>query len=252
MRRRIIKKVVVILIATMLFGCAHIEGTRDKSSTLQQSSTLSRIDAIALLPIKEQSGTPGLSRQIEIALQQSLEQALPSTRVVGASAAGSRLAAHELISTYGQWQAGYESTSILDPRPVAAMARATDARYLLLIQSIHLARERIRAADSGYTGVVNDANNTWRTDLKLVATLIDTKSKQVEWKGLGYAEHIHSPKKDQDLFFVIFHDKNPEVSQYVGQMITTATQGLAAQLCAAQNAGSASCPKTVAFRPVSN
>lgn len=232
--KRHIGVVMAAFLLTALFGCTHIEGTRDKSSTTQRFSALGKIDSIAILPIKNDVGMLGLSSKIEAALQQSLQMAFPSARIVDVQAVGSKLAGRDLISTYGLWRASYDSTSILDPRPLQALNQATDARYFLLVHAPYLARERVRASDTGYSGLVNDANNVWRSDLKLSVELIDTQLNKVVWKGNGHSEHIHSPKKGTDLFFVIINDRNAEMSEYIGQMVATAANGVARQIAAAQ------------------
>jgi PDZ domain len=213
-----------------LLGCAHIEGTRDKSSTSQRLATLGSIDSIAILPIKDDAGLPGLASKIETALTSSVQAQFPRAQILDAQAVGAKLTEHATVATYGQWRAGYEFTGMIDPASFEPTASAIGTRYLLAVHAPHLTREKIRGSDTGYSGTVNDANNVWRTDLDVPADLIDTQSKQVIWKGNGHAEHIHSPHKSRDYFFVIVNDKNPNIPEYVDEMIASAAKGLARQI----------------------
>jgi hypothetical protein len=121
-------------------------------------------------------------------------------------------------------------TSVVDQQPLAAFRKAIGTTYALLVRSLYLSRERIRAGDSGYSGFVSDANNVWRTDLKISAELLDLESGQVVWKGVGHAEDINSPRKPLDYGVVIVNQRNPEVIEYVDRLVDVATDGLARQL----------------------
>jgi hypothetical protein len=226
--KRLLGELTVLVIA--ICGCAHIEGTRDKSSTFQRSRVIAQVDSIAILPIQEEAGMPGLSARIETGLSRTLQAQFTNARIIDAPAAGSIFAQRDLVTIYGQWRSGYEFTGILDPKSFDAISQAIGARYLLVVHQPHLSREKARGSDTGYTGLVADANNVWRTDLRFTAELIDTQAKFVAWKGDGHAERIHSPKKDTDLFFVVLHDRNPEMPEYIAEMVVTATRGLALQI----------------------
>src|SRR5579859_7407842 len=112
----------IICLTVSLFGCTHIEGTRDKSVTFQQPAAIGVIDSIAILPIQEDAGMPGLAARIEASLSRSLQTQFANARVIDAPASGSILAQRDLVTTYGQWRAGYEFTGILDPRSFEAIS----------------------------------------------------------------------------------------------------------------------------------
>jgi hypothetical protein len=220
----------VFVIIPLLFGCAHIEGTRDKSQTFQQSAVLGTIESIAILPVKDDAGMLGLSEKIEAALRQNLQSQFSRAQIIDAQTVASKFVERDLVTSYGQWRSGYEFTGMVDPRPFEPIAQALGTKYVLVAHSPHLSREKIRGSDTGYNGAVADANNVWRTDLEFAAELIDARSNQTAWKGAAHAEHIHSPKKSADLGVVIINHRNPEMPEYIDEMVTTATQGLAQQI----------------------
>jgi hypothetical protein len=220
----------VLLTPLILSGCASIEGTRNKSVTLNKLPRDGEIGSLAILPIKENAVMPGLSTNIENGLYKALTLKVQGMKIIDGQNFGSLLAKNDLISEFGQWRAGYESTSILDKRPLPSFSRATDCRYFLLVNSTHLSREKIRAVDTGYSGFARDANNVWRADLKILAELIDTQSGETIWKGIGHAENISSVRRDIDLFFLIQHQKDPGVSSFISDMIRTATEGIASEI----------------------
>jgi PDZ domain len=236
-------KAAAICILGLLCACTHIEGTRDKSETFQREVIITgALDSIAILPIQDGAGMPGLSTKIEAALLRTLQAQFAGARIVDASAVGSTFAERDLVTIYGQWRAGYEFTGILDPRSFEAISQAIGVTYLLVVHQPHLSREKIRGSDTGYTGLVADANNVWRTDLQFTAELIDTKAKSVAWKGEGHAEHIHSPTKNTDLGIVIINHHNAEIPEYVDEMVTTATRGLVLQIGRPPNVPSGGAP----------
>jgi hypothetical protein len=226
------KSIYVFLLASvaLIHGCASIEGTRDKSTTIKRSVGAVQIDSIAILPIKENAAIEGLSSKIEYSLSSGLKKSLPTANVVDVGSFSSRLAKSGLIQSYGQWASSYEATSILDTQSLPEIQKAANAHYLLLIRSIYLAREKIHAVDAGYSGTVSNANNVYRTDLKVSAELIDATLGRVVWKGVGHAENINSPRKDIDLGLIIFNQKNPEITEFIGPMVQTASEGVAGQI----------------------
>jgi len=211
------------------FGCASIEGTRNKSLTIQKISVDKQAGPLAILPVKENAAMPGLSSRIEDALFKAMRSNF-RIKIVDAKTFGLRIAEKNLIGDFGQWKAGYEGTALLDPRPLSIFAQAADVQYLLMVQSTYLGREKIRAVETGYSGWVKDARNVWRTDLKILAEVIDSISGKVIWKGVGHAENISSIRRDIDFFFVIVHDRNPEVDHFISEMIQVATGGMATEI----------------------
>jgi len=224
------KLVVTVLLAAALMGCAHIDVIHDKSTTLERSAVLGIIQSIAIMPIQEDTGIPGLSSRMETELAKSLQTQFPSTELLDAQTVSSRFASADLITMYGQWRAGYEFTGIVDPRTFQSISNAIAAKYVMVVHPPQLSREKLRANDAGYAGLMGDSNEVWRTDLEFAAELIDASSRSIAWKGSGHAEYIRSPGKDSDSFLVVTNDRNPEIPEYLGRLVTAAAQGLAHQL----------------------
>jgi len=214
----------------LLCGCASIERTRDKSDTLVRAVRSDQLDSVAILPIKEYAVAEGLSTQIEAALQQGISKNLPSTKTVDPTTFSSLLGRAGLMQSYAQWLSTYEATSYIEPQPLVSFANATSARYFLLVPSLYLNREKTTGAATGYTGMVSDANNVWRTDLTASAVLIDTHTATVVWRGTGYAENISSKKKDVDLGLVIINRRSPEITDRLGELIQTMADGIGKQI----------------------
>lgn len=228
--RGLFRGLVLLGVIVTAGGCASIEGTRDKSATAARTPSPISVDSIAILPIKDYAAAEGLSQQIETALPQGLTKSFPSARVVDAQTFASNLGNAGLLQAYGQWASNYESTSVIDPKPVPSIGRAVNAHYLLLVRSLYLNREKINAAAAGYSGTVSDANNVWRTDLKASAVLIEANSGVVVWRGTGHAENISSKKRDVDLGLVIINKRSPEISDYIAQLVQTLADGLGSQI----------------------
>ena len=215
-------------------GCASIEGTYDKSATTVRAPSAIKIDSVAILPIREYAAAEGLSSQIEAALPQSVVKNLPSARAVDSQAFSASLERAGLLQDFGQWASTYDTTSVIDKKPLAAFAKAVNARYFLVVRSLYLNHEKVGVPEAiavvGHGGTVSDANNIWRTDLKASVVLIDANYGVVVWQGTGRAENISSKKKDIDLGIIIFNKKSPEVADFLGQLVQSLADGIAAQI----------------------
>jgi hypothetical protein len=221
---------VFVLLTVVLTSCASIEGTRDKSRTMRRSLDGAEIETVAVLPIAEDAAFPGLSIQLADAIAEALRVNFPAATVITADEFGTSLARYKFVAHFGRWKAAYHETSILDPGPLRFYAEASSARYFLLVRSISLNREKIRAVDSGRNGWVSDAKNVWRARLRCIAELIDTQTGRIAWRGVGEAENINSPRKDLDFGLVIQHQRNPDLDHFVPEMIDIAAKGVARQI----------------------
>ena len=73
----------------------------------------------------------------------------------------------------------------------------------------------------------HDANNVWRTKLRLPAVVISTTTGEIVWKGVGEAEDINSPTKGLDFGVIIFESRNPEIEEFLDELVSVASNGLA-------------------------
>lgn len=227
--------IILLLFVISIAGCASIEGLRDKSMTTMCTGS-GKIGSVAVLPIKESPAVANLSSWLEMYMPLALRENLPGTSVIDSGTLVTRLTAKNLITDYSQWKVTYEATSVIDPKSTAALAHCVNARYFLLVNGIHLARERIRAVDSGYTGWVKNADHVWRTDLKIAVEVIDMEKGKSVWKGVGWAENIDSIARDIDMGLVVQHrGMVPEISKTALPMARTAANGIAAELRKAQD-----------------
>ncbi|WP_136799688.1 hypothetical protein [Desulfosediminicola ganghwensis] len=216
---------VLVLVAFIVTSCASIEGLRDKSYTMVDAH--SGIDGVvAILPVKETAEMPGLSGTIEAALAKSLKTLNPATGIVESGEFKTLIVKNNLVDEYVEWKSAYDTLKAISVPPLREFSKKTGARYFLLIPSVHLSREKIRGVDTGYTGWVSDTNNVWRTNLIVLGELVDSQTGTVIWRGVGKAEYINSPRRDLDLGLVITHQRNPEIHEYLPQMVEVAAKGI--------------------------
>jgi hypothetical protein len=226
------KITLALFLLLIVTGCASIEGQRDKSMTTGGTG-IEANESIAVLPIKENPALPNLSSQIEMYLPLSIHEKLRYASVLNPGTFISNLKNTDLVSAFGQWKSTYEATSILDPKVTNNLSRGTKARYFLLVHGAHLSRERIRGVDTGYSGWVKNADNVWRTDLKVAAELIDMQEGKVVWKGVGWAEHIDSMRRDVNIigpYVTLSPETVQETSKYVSPMVKIACDGIGTEL----------------------
>lgn len=224
------KKILVLCLLLALTGCASIEGTRDKSLTLNKSQLTKPIASVAILPIKENAVYVGLSSKIENDLYYSLVSQLRGVDVLNGQKLKYLLEKGDMVDAYSLWLSGYDSTSILNKQKLAEIGPELNVDYFLLVRSVSLTREKIRGVDTGMTGMVSDAKNVYRSDLKIYAELIDVYNGVVVWKGVGHSENINSPRKDLDLILIIKHEIEPGVQAVVDELVKVATSGMANEL----------------------
>jgi hypothetical protein len=224
------KRFIAFLVLLGLTSCASIEGTRDKSLTLKRNQLTTNITSIAMLPIKENAVQAGLSTKMESSLYFSLLSNLQGVNIIGVEDFRKVVSQSDAIEKFGQWLAGYEATSIINGKLLGEIRETIGTDYFLLVRSISLTREKIRGVDTGYSGMVSDAKNVYRSDLKIYVELIDLVNGQMAWQGVGHAENINSPRKDLDLILVIHHEKEPGITAFLDEMIKTATAGVAREL----------------------
>jgi hypothetical protein len=220
----------VCLVMLALISCSSIEGTRNKSYTYRTNPTGNKITTLAIAPIEDTSEFPFLSESIERELATSISREAPGIGLIGSGEFRKKLFDKDNIKIYTEWYTEYKTTRYLDFKRVKQFSDDLDVDYVLVIRSIHLDREKIRAVDTGYSGMVSDANNVWRTKLKFIGELFDLENNSIAWQGIGYSENINSPKRGTDLFFVILEEKNPEVEEYLSEMVVSAVNGMATEM----------------------
>lgn len=226
----------LLLIAVLgLFACASIEGTFDHSATsLRRPMPEVGLDSLAILPIRPSADADGMAERLAASLERALSREFPGAHVVGSDQFAQALAAKPgYLQYFANWRNVYEQTAVLEAKPLPRIAAAVGARFFLNVRATDLEREKIRATDTGRTGWVSNASQVWRTRLKILAELIDTRTGSVVWRGTGAAENINSPRKDIDLGLMIVHQRNPEVDTFLEEMFDTAAEGTARQIAGA-------------------
>jgi hypothetical protein len=154
----------LILFLFFLSSCSSVAGLRDKSYTIGNQGFKANI----IEPIKDDSAVSGLSESLEAGLSEAFRVQLPRVKIVSADDFRSRIADNDLINEYVQWETTYNETKILSLRPLNKWSQIVKTRHFLMVTKVHLSREKIKGADMGYSGWVNDADNVWRTDLKIL------------------------------------------------------------------------------------
>jgi hypothetical protein len=211
-------------------ACTSIEGTRDKSQTFFRTNFSTPIERIAILPLANSAASPQLSAQLGHAVTSALQAEFSQARVVSPSDFSAALSQHNAVEIYSQWKVAYEQTSILNPQPLATFAKAAGAQHFLMVRAISLDREKVRAVDTGRSGVVHDAWNVWRARLRFTAEVLDASSGTVVWSGMGEAEDVKSPRRDLDLGLVVLQKGVADLDTYLPEMCQVAATGLVRQL----------------------
>jgi len=219
------------MIACLLISVsACIEGTRDKSQTFYRPHFSTPIDRIAILPLPNSAASPQLSAQLGQALTSALQAEFSQARVVSPSDVSVALVQHNVVELYSQWKVAYEHTSILIPQPLATFAKTIGAQHFFMVRAISLDREKVRAVDTGRSGVVHDAWNVWRARLRFTAEVLDASSGTVVWSGMGEAEDVKSPRRDLHLGLVVLQQRVADLDTYLPEMCRVAATGLVRQL----------------------
>lgn len=229
----------VVLVSLFLSSCSSVAGLRDKSYTMDnQGLQPIAIESLTILPIKDDSAVLGLSENLEAELSKAFQVQLPRVKIVSADSFRARIAENDLINEYAQWKSAYDQTKMFSLRPLKKWSQIVETRYFLMVTKVLLSREKMKAVDTGYSGWVNDAENVWRTDLKVFAQVIDIESGTVTWKGVGHAENVHSPKRiGHNDSWITWNAKNPEMEQYIRPMVKMAVDGLVMNITSGGNSG---------------
>jgi hypothetical protein len=180
----------------------------------------------------ESAAVEGLAENLNTALALAVEKKVREAQVVGSNKLNAALLADESIDTFARWRSAYQLTRVLDPRPLKSLEKPIGGRYLLLPLDTYVNREKISPKEAQCPSVCwINPNNVWRTKLKVLAELIDTKNGSVVWKGVGEAQHIQDGGKTLDFGLVVIHPgKGEEVETLAGKMITVVAEGIAKEL----------------------
>ena len=217
---------ILLTISSLLFcSCASIEGTRNKSYTYKNNGNHGKIDNLAILPIEETSKFPMLPDMLEQKISDELRLKYPNIKIISSSELNNELHKSNNQEIFSSWYANYKATKYIDFDKLNAVTSTTSTKYIVSIRSLNVDREKIRGVDTGYSGMVSDANNVLRTNFKFIGELIDLKQRKIIWQGIGYAENINSPRRDLDLFLIILNDRNPEVEAFLGELVSVAAKG---------------------------
>ncbi|OHD62350.1 MAG: hypothetical protein A2101_02455 [Spirochaetes bacterium GWF2_52_7] len=217
--------VLIIITAFVLSGCASIEGTRNKSYTYKNKGDHGNVDSLAILPIEETSKFPMLPDMLEQKISDNLRLKYPRIKITGSSKLTNELHKSNKLEMFSSWYTGYKATKFIDFEKLNIVTENIPVDYLVSIRSVDVDREKIRGSDTGYAGMVSDTYNVYRTNLKFIGELIDLRQKKIVWQGIGYAENINSPSRDLDLFLVIYNSRNPEIEEFLGELVAVAAQG---------------------------
>lgn len=223
---RCLVSIVLLLVGV---GCASIEATHDHSKTLEVKKADRGPRSIAIAPVVEMAALEGLPKNLGVALVLALETKGRDTQILGAEKLNASLLANDSVETFARWRSTYKQMGVLDPRPLATLQKAIGARYLLLPLDTYVDREKISPKEAQCPSVcLMNANNLWRTKLKVLAELIDTQNGVVVWRGVGEAQHIQDGGTTLDFGLVVIHPgKGEEVETLAGRMVTVVAQGIA-------------------------
>lgn len=229
------KYLILLLTLIWLFcSCASIEGTRNRSYTYKNNGNHRKVENLAILPIEETSKFPMLPDMLEGRIINELRIRHPNIKIFSSSELVNELHKNNNLEKFSSWYAGYRTTKFLEFDKLTDIFKTIPVEQIISIRSVTIDRERIRGTDTGYVGMVSDSNNVYRTNLKFIGELIDLKQRKSVWQGLGYAENINSPRRDLDLLLVIKNFKNPEIEEFLGEMVSVAANGFVGEMMKAK------------------
>lgn len=211
-------------IMTILTSCGSIEGTRNKSYTYRKMTSSVKIDKLAMIPIEDTSKYPYLHEMIERNVVESLLSKSPQSKIFTSKEFSHYLYQNGSLEDFSNWYNGYKVTKYMDASKLRLLIDNLDVNYLLFVRSINIDREKIRAADTGYYGMVSDADNVWRINLRFIGELVNLENGKIVWQGVGFSEDINSPTQ-QDYFFVIKNELMPEIEEILPKMVAIAADG---------------------------
>lgn len=229
------KMLTLVILTCLVSACASIEGTRNKSYTYRNVGSCEKITKVAILPIDEMSKFPLLPELLEQRINEELVLAYPGIQIVESPLFGYELQQHDKLESFSSWYMSYKTTKYLDFNKLNEAVGCLGANYLLSIRSLDIDREKIHAVDAGYSGMVSDANNVYRTNLKFIGELIDIRQRKIVWQGIGYSENINSPRRPLDLFFIIKNQKNPEIESFLDELVSVAAKGFVGEMTKVKN-----------------
>ena len=229
-----------IIAAALSMGCATLNNTVDRSRTTSAHALDSAaVVRIAIPPVPENAQAEALSTNLATALPAALSEALPHAQIVGARAFGKRLQRHKgYLAHFAKWRSIYQQTGIIDPAPLGHYAKALgDVSHILLIRSTNLNRsqvtlkEALRIAPCRKLVCKVNPKNLWQTDLKVLAELIDVRTGEVTWRGVGEATRIQQGSAGLDFGLVkTYGTKGDDIETLAAQMVDIAAQGVAGQI----------------------
>src|SRR5262249_50736407 len=157
----------------LLLGCA--DGTYDHSRTLDQILVRGP-HTIAVAPVVEVAAVERLAQNLNAALVMALQSRVPAGDVQGPDVLMATLLANQSLERFASWRMVYRQTGVLGPRPLTALGKVINARYLLLPIDTYINREKISPKEAQCRGCFVNSNNLWRTKFKVLAELIDIET----------------------------------------------------------------------------
>jgi hypothetical protein len=219
----------------LLAACVEVpSGAQDHSATVMRASEALVVRSLAVVPLPEAPTLKGLPRSIEPALVGALRAEFPTARVLGAREFATALGRTPgYAQHFARWRASYERTQRFDRRPLRQYARASGARYLLVVRSTRLDRDELEWKQVEAMGCCfsKPGARYWRTRLSLIAELIDAAGAKVVWRGRGEADQLTRGDGKTS--------PSDEVTSLLPRLIETASTGLASQIAAASSSASA-------------
>ncbi|MGE4545401.1 MAG: hypothetical protein AB7D06_14965 [Pedobacter sp.] len=229
------KILALVAFICLVSSCTSIEGTRNKSYTHRNSGSCDKMTKVAILPIEETSKFPLLPELLEQRINQELVSVYPGIQIIDPPEFGYELQQHNKLESFSSWYMSYKTTKYIDFNKLNEAVECLGTDYLLSIRSLDIDREKIHAVDAGYSGMVSDANNVYRTNLKFIGELIDIRQQKIVWQGIGYSENINSPRRPLDLFFIIKNQKNPEIESFLNELVSVAAKGFVSEMAKLKN-----------------
>ena len=228
---------ILVSLASVCVACQGIGGTYDHSRSFARAGGVAGEGAVAVVGPPDTAELPGLAESIGSAVRDALAENNRGREVLGSGVFYARLQRHRgYLEHFGAWLARYAQTGYVERKYLPAYAKASGARYLVLLKDAAIRREKldvrtaVEEANCGFGCFIGDASNIWGNRLIVVAELHDLSRGEIAWKGVGEANAITSRVSQLDFGLVQYNLKQPTMGAYSAQLVAHVANGIAREI----------------------
>lgn len=226
----------LVLLPLALMSCRSLGASYDESRSLMRFEGFAE-GAVAIVGPPEEAQFPGLAQSLGLAIRDALATRYPGHEFIDTMELYGRLQQHKgYYQHFGGWLGRYtQSGGFLETQFLGHYAKASRARYLLVLRDAEVKREKIdvrtavtevRRVRGCRMACVGDASNIVRYQLVVLAEIIDLHAGKVAWKGIGESNVITSRITKLDFGLVQHNFTQPDLGDYADQLVSYVANGV--------------------------